>query len=453
MTDLQVNQIILVSLGTSIVVVTAISILIYRKYKRLLAEKERKEQSLEKNSIGRIIRNIDISIDENRKKISKGKEHYKNLIDQLEINQNQLKFIDVNLLPPIFKYDDRELLKERIKENFEEQYQKILKGEATTAHTQWSWNGSKKKGAQMVDAYQSLLLRAFNAEFEAIRKQMRHSTYDTAIEKVWRMEEQLRRLGETANVTISNSFVKLKLKELSIWNDELQYREKMKQEKKRQQELIRQQSTEIQRNQIEEEIEDLEENIFYRKSDLKKAQKIARELHGENALDMKLKIQRMQIEIEKLERHFERAISQAQITKAGYIYVISNIGSFGKGIVKIGMTRRLEPLDRIAELSNASVPFKFDVHTLTFVEDAPRIENLLHHKFSDKRVNIENNRKEFFNVTPHEVAREMNKLNIDCDWYFDVEAKEFHESFLIQEAFRKNTMQVQSSTAKFPETI
>jgi hypothetical protein len=200
-------------------------------------------------------------------------------------------------------------------------------------------------------------------------------------------------------------------------------------------------------------LEELEDDIYYRKSDLLKAQKLAQQLHGASAADMEMKIAKMQKEIDNLESKFERATSQAQITKAGYIYVISNIGSFGEGIVKIGMTRRLEPMDRVSELGDASVPFKFDVHTLTFVDDAPKVEKILHLKFNDKRVNIENLRREFFRVSPQEVAKAMEELNIDCDWYFDAEAKEFRESLLIRKAFKKEESNIQSVSNQLPSSI
>ena len=98
--------------------------------------------------------------------------------------------------------------------------------------------------------------------------------------------------------------------------------------------------------------------------------------------------------------------------RAGYVYVISNIGSFGEGIYKIGMTRRLEPEERIHELSDASVPFNFDIHAMIFTEDAPALENTLHKAFEDKKVNMINQRREFFNVTLNEI-KEVVKNNFD----------------------------------------
>ena len=419
-----------------------------RKRKELASEIARKEKVLEHKTVNEIVIELQQSFQNVQQKITTGKPIFDKLTKSLLNNAEQLKYIDVGLLPPTFKFDDREFLKKQTRECLEQQFTIIKRGGATTAYSNWEWFGSRSKGTQMVNAYQSLLLKAFNAEFDAIRKQMRHSTYDTALKKLYRLEEQLEKLGETANVTISREYFTLKVKELRIWHSELEHKEELKQEKKKQQALLREQA-----KQSGGDTEDLEDDIYYRKSDLKKAQKLAQQMHGASAADMKLKVSQMQKEIEKLEAKFHRATSQAQITRAGYIYVISNIGSFGEGVVKIGMTRRLEPMDRVNELGDASVPFKFDVHTLTFVNDAPRIEKKLHRKFNNKRVNIENHRKEFFKTTPQEVSDVMEEFGIDCDWYFEVEAKEYRESLLIREALKQEYSRAQTVSSKLPESI
>lgn len=419
-----------------------------RRRKELANEIERKQKALESKTVEEIVNELQQSFQDVEQKLSSGKPIFDKLKETLNHNADQLKYIDVGLLPPTFKFDDRESLKKQIEESIEQQFKLIKSGGATTAYSNWEWFGSKSKGTQMVNAYQSLLLKAFNAEFDVIRKQMRHSSYDTAIKKLYRLEEQLEKLGETANVTISHEYFDLKVEELHIWHSELMHKEEMKQEKKKQQALLREQA-----KQSGGDTEELEDNIYYRKSDMNKAKKLAMQLHGASAADMQLKISRMQNEIEKLEAKFERATSQAQITKAGYIYVISNIGSFGEGVVKIGMTRRLEPMDRVRELGDASVPFKFDVHTLTFVDNAPKIEKELHRKFNSKRVNIENQRKEFFKITPQEVSDVMEEMGINCDWYFDVEAKEYRESLLIRAALKQQLSQTQTVSSNLPASI
>lgn len=418
------------------------------KRKRLALEIERKQSTLSAKSVDDVVQELRHSAQEITQKFTDGQSIYNQLQETLIHYKEQLKYIDVDMLPPVFRFDDSESLKEKIEACIEKQFEVINRGDATTAFSNWEWCGSKSKGKQMVNAYRSLLLKAFNAEFDVIRKQMRHSSYDTALKKLYRLEEQLTKLGETANVAISNEYFNLKMMELSVWFDELQHKEKLKKTKKRQQALLREQI-----KLSGGDTEELEDNIYYRKSDLKKAQMLAQQLHGASAVDMEMKITRMQVEIAKLESKFERAISQAQITKAGYIYVISNIGSFGEGVVKIGMTRRLEPMDRVNELGDASVPFRFDVHTLTFVDNAPEIEKTLHRKFDNSRVNVENYRKEFFKVTPQAVAKAMEELGIECDWYFDVEAKEFRESLLLRKAMREEISQAQHVSNQLPASI
>ncbi|WP_335908642.1 MULTISPECIES: DUF4041 domain-containing protein [Shewanella] len=441
----QITWLILTCL-TFLTLLLAYSSVIRRK--RLENEVQRKEDALESKPIEVIVQDLQESIKKTEQNIANGKLVHDKLQELINLNNEQMKYIDVGLLPPVYKFDDSESLKAKVSECLEQQFRVINKGDATTAYTNWEWFGSKSKGTQMVNAYQRLLLKAFNAEFDVIRKQMRHSTYDTALKKLYRLEEQLGKLGETANVCISHNYLNLKIRELSVWHSELERKENSKQEKKRQQTLLREQA-----KLSGGDTEEIEDDIYYRKSDLKKAQKLAQQLHGASALDMEMKIRRMKMEIAQLESKFQRATSQAQLTKAGYIYVISNIGSFGEGIVKIGMTRRLEPMERVNELGDASVPFKFDVHTLTFVDNAPQIENTLHNKFSSRRVNTENNRKEFFKVSPQEVADAMTELSIACDWYFDVEAKEFRESLLIRESFSNEVIRSYPLSSQLPESI
>ncbi|WP_299083928.1 DUF4041 domain-containing protein [uncultured Paraglaciecola sp.] len=440
------------SLWIALTVLTAlIAFMIYstsQKRKNLEKEIKRKNNALKEKCIDEIVSDLQQSLQQIELKVNDGKPIYNRLQEILEQNTAQLKFIDVGIFPPTFNFDDRESLKHKIEECLKEQFQVIKRGRATTAYSNWEWFGSKSKGRQMVNAYQNLLLKAFNAEFDFIRKKMRYSSYHTAVDKLHNLESQLDKLGETANVTIASEYFDLKLQELGIWHSELEYREKLKQEKKKQQALLREQA-----KLTGGDTEELEDDIYYRKSDLRKAKKAAEQLHGASANDMKIKIARMQKEIEKLENKFARAMSQAQITKAGYIYVISNLGSFGDKTVKIGMTRRLEPMDRVKELGDASVPFKFDVHTLTFVGDAPKVEKMLHRKFQDKRVNEENYRKEFFRVTPQEVAVAMDELGVECDWFYETEAKEFRESLLMRKAFKQSESAAQPKSNQIPASI
>ena len=147
------------------------------------------------------------------------------------------------------------------------------------------------------------------------------------------------------------------------------------------------------------------------------------------------KIQKLQEQIQGLEKALvearelkERAMSMAQQTKIGYVYVISNIGSFGKDVYKIGMTRRLDPMERVLELSNASVPFPFDVHTFIYSEDAPALEADLHRRFDAKKVNSINYRKEYFHVTLDEIKAALKEKGVDANFIDEPDAFQYRES-------------------------
>ena len=149
------------------------------------------------------------------------------------------------------------------------------------------------------------------------------------------------------------------------------------------------------------------------------------------------KIQKLQEQIQGLEKALvearelrERAMSMAQQTKIGYVYVISNIGSFGKDVYKIGMTRRLDPMERVLELSNASVPFPFDVHTFIYSEDAPALEADLHRIFDSKKVNSINYRKEYFHVTLDEIKAALKEKGVDAQFVDEPDAFQYRESMI-----------------------
>jgi len=136
--------------------------------------------------------------------------------------------------------------------------------------------------------------------------------------------------------------------------------------------------------------------------------------------------------LREAEEKEQRAISMAQQTKRGHVYVISNIGSFGEDVFKIGLTRRLEPFDRVKELGDASVPFSFDVHAMVYSEDAPKLENTLHNTFNENHINKVNPRKEFFRVPLTTIKENIDKLGHETHWTMKAEALEYRESVQLE---------------------
>ncbi len=360
----------------------------------------------------------------------------------------ELSGIVYGIIPPAFSFEDSEELKNKIKACHERQLQTILQDKAVVSSITWTVHGSKKKGDQLIQAYRHLMLKAFNNEFDTIRKAMRHSTYDTASNKLGRLHKTITKLGEVASVKITYHYKHLKKDELSLWHEELERKQELKQGAKKQKAILREQAKLRLANadEIEDELDEKEEQ-------LRRATEIAEKILGAEASQKSKEIKKLEAEITKLKKNQERALSQAQLTKAGYIYVISNIGCFGSDVVKIGMTRRLEPMDRVIELGDASVAFRFDVHTIAFNENAPAIEKQLHKKFHEFRVNKNNTRKEFFRVSPQQVADAMREMNIESDWYFEIEAKDYHESQLIREAEKVRKEQAAHYLGGLPETI
>ncbi len=149
-------------------------------------------------------------------------------------------------------------------------------------------------------------------------------------------------------------------------------------------------------------------------------------------LEFQTQLDELMGKLSEAEAKNQRVMSMAQQTKQGHVYIISNVGSFGEDVVKIGMTRRLEPLDRVKELGDASVPFSFDVHAIIYSEDAPKLERSLHTRFNDGRLNKVNLRKEFFSVNLNEIKREIDALELKCHWTMKAEALEHRESIQIK---------------------
>lgn len=415
---------------------------------RLREKTNLKEERLRISSCEILVERIDAKSKLISESFSAAQVVAKRLRERLDENLIAIGKIEAGLTPPTFCHSDSESLKLKIKEIRLKQFEVIKAGNATVAMGSWTWFGSNTKGEQMLTAYRSLLLKAFNAEFNAIRKQMRHATRDTAKRKLEKLEEVLANLGETVGCYISSQYLGHKFRELDIWWNELDLKERKKEEKKKELAILKKQAQEK-----VPDTEEMEDEIFYKLSDLKKARRIAQTLAGMDAKQAAEDIAKLKNEIRVLNEKFQKATSQAQITRAGYVYVISNIGSFGDGIVKIGMTRRLEPLDRVRELGDASVPYRFDVHALIFSNDAPKLEATLHHRFSSKRVNKENRRKEFFRATAKEVSQVLVEMGINGDWYFEPEAREHYESELIRSARSKVNAKLKPASETFPEEI
>lgn len=252
------------------------------------------------------------------------------------------------------------------------------------------------------------LLRAFNAEADYYTSNVTLKNVDNYRNKLARTFETLNKLFEVDRVQLSQELLKTKLKQLDII---YQYKRQIEIEK----ELLKAQKEEIREQQkVEKEIQNQKRKLEKEERQFNNEMtKLLKYLNAaNNDIERQIyadKISELEDKIKVLEKDKENVLQRESNTRAGFVYIISNIGSFGENIYKIGMTRRLEPMDRISELSSASVPFPFDVHALIFSEDAPALETTLHNYFRDKEVNKVNPRKEFFNVDLKEIKEVVHK--------------------------------------------
>ena len=230
---------------------------------------------------------------------------------------------------------------------------------------------------------------------------------------------------------INREFKTLLLKRLEI---EIHFKKARQLAKEEQRELREQEKEEKKARQEAEKIqkEAAKEELIKSEAIAELESKMAHESEAERAIYQE-QLDRLKAELEEAHQKFERAKSRAQETKQGHVYVISNIGSFGENVLKIGMTRRMEPMDRVKELGDASVPFTFDVHALIESDDAPDLESTLHKIFDDKRVNKINRRKEYFNVNLDDIDNELQKLDINALINKVASADEYYQSIKLEE--------------------
>jgi hypothetical protein len=267
----------------------------------------------------------------------------------------------------------------------------VKDGEAVECETNWQVNGSTREGQKMGKDLSKLMLRAYNAEADNIVRTLKPHTLDSAIARLDKSRDAIAKLGRIVNMEITDAYHSWRTYELKLTAD---YLMKVEEEKER----LR-----------EERAQQREEEKALREFQAEKARLAKEQSHYQSALE-KLRAkgdeagaQEMEGKLAQIEAAITGIEDREANIRAGYVYVISNFGSFGQHVVKIGLTRRLEPMDRIRELGDASVPFNFDVHTLVFSEDAVGLESKLHSRLADKRVNLVNLRREYFYATPHEV--------------------------------------------------
>lgn len=285
-------------------------------------------------------------------------------------------------------------------EQLKDRYKSLQRNdEAVLAASGWTVNGSASEGKRMLRDYTKLMLRAYNAEADNCVRTMRPHRLTASVDRLTKARDTIAKLGRTMQIRVSEPYHRARVEELELTADYLAQQEQDKERVRAERE--RQRDEDAARKEFERE-----------KARLLKEQnhwKLVQEKWRAQGDDTK--VAEAEAKLGQLHSAIEGVESREANVRTGHVYVISNLGAFGEQMVKIGMTRRLDPHDRVRELGDASVPFKFDIHALVFSSDAVGLENRLHRELADRRVNRVNLRREFFHATPSEVLEVLRRAD------------------------------------------
>ena len=370
-------------------------------------------------------------IDTLRAEAKTAKNELELLNEGLRLKADDAHLLEVGYYEPVYGFEDLEAF-QRALVKIKESQKAMLRIEGDSRDLEAAaystetvrYNGSEAQGRKLLKRVLQLMLRAFNGECDSYIARASYKNISTMQKRIETSFSQINKIAEIWHCELSAKYLANRLDELKLVYEYAELQEKIKREQAEIREQMREEEraakeAERAQNQIEDERRKYEDQLASEKD--------------------KTKIKELQDIIEDLNSR-SRAISQAQLTRAGNVYILSNVGSFGENVFKIGMTRRWVPEDRVKELGDASVPFPFDVHAMIKTQDAPTLERALHKHFDQRRLNLENDRKEFFRLTIEEIKDEIQRLKDDLGIESEIrisllsEAKEYRMS----EAKRKH---------------
>lgn len=328
---------------------------------------------------------------------------------------------------PRYAFADSDRYQKKLDDILDRQKAMLKDKTAAVCNQEWTVNGSKAEGRKQIAQTLRLMLRAFNGECDAAMGKVRYNNVHVMETRIRKACEAINGMAQIQECRITPGYVDLKLQELYLVHE---YEEKLQEEKETQRRIREQmREEELAQRELERARLDAEKEEARYAEALKKAQEEAERTSGAKQRKLMDQIVELEKKLAEAQANKARAMSRAQMTRSGHVYVISNIGSFGEHVFKIGMTRRLDPMDRVKELSDASVPFEFDVHAIIYTDDAPKLENELHRAFHHRRVNRVNERKEFFRVSLAEIAdRVRGHLRSHIEFVHEPEAIEFRKT-------------------------
>jgi len=308
----------------------------------------------------------------------------------------------------------------------------VKDGKAATCDNPWTVNNSKAEGERMIRDYTKLIVRSFNNECDASIVAVKFSNIESIEKRIRKAFDVLNGLGARMGISIAQAYLNLKLEELYLCYEYQVKKQEEKEEQKRIREEMREQA------KLMKEIEEAKARVEKEEKHFRKAletidARLAKAQDDSDRADLEKEKAKLEQQLADAEKTKADIQNREQSTRAGYVYVISNIGSFGEDVYKIGVTRRLDPQERIDELGDSSVPFDFDIHALIFSDDAPALETALHRAFDKRKLNMINQRREFFHVSLNEIERVVkSNFNKPVEMIRLAEAAEYRQSMVLR---------------------
>ena len=355
-----------------------------------------------------------------------GKQTYDQLLKEKSAVEETLEIYSYGLYRPYFSFDTPESFIREIEAVRVLGKEMIQSDLAAICSTTWTVNNSLVEGRRKTKHYQKMMIRAFNSECDAATLKVRWNNVLSMEERINNAFDAINKLGVTHDISLSGDYLDLRISELRLTHEHLEKVRQLKEDIRREREQSREEMKAQKEIELARASAEKEEARYRRAIEL--AREELRAAGDYERADLQSKITALEIQLQRNIALKERAISMAQITKAGHVYIISNIGSFGEDVFKIGMTRRMDPSDRVRELGGASVPFTFDLHAMIYSENAPELENQFHKRFKLQRLNLVNGRKEFFKVSLVQIESFARENGATLEFISTIEAREFRET-------------------------
>ena len=417
----------------------------YLLYKKVSKQEEQVAEELqakkdEMNNIDEKLRQMEkdkeeelrIKLADKEAEINSKDQELKSLQEQLALAKEEDEMQTYGLYEPHYDFENATAYKEKLDEIKRKQKESVKDKTAAWGNPNMRLDGDLRKGQAMINDNIKQIIRTFNTECDGIIRKVKHSNMEASEKRIRKSYETLNKLNERVGVRIQPKYLDLKLEELHL---AYEYQVKKQEEKEL---LAEAREREREEKKLRQKLEK-EKNKFNRENnrinnELSEAEAKLQAANDEEKAKLQAEIDKLKAALEKNNEEIEKIDKWEETPGAGYVYIISNIGSFGEDVYKIGVTRRDDPEERIRELSNASVPFKYDSHVFIFSEDAYNLESSLHERFDNKRVNKVNRRKEFFNIGIDDVKQivEENKASVHS-FVEEPEAEEYYDSLKMAE--------------------